>query len=79
MIAGSDSKSTKQSKTNKDLRTISVCTLMLQQVMRTFFNYGLNTQTWRNLVNKQIMQVYTRLLIEKQLNEVKRQEKLLKD
>lgn len=44
-----------------------------------FFNYGLNTQTWRNLVNKQIMQVYTRLLVEKQLNEVKRQEKLLKD
>ena len=44
-----------------------------------FFNYGLNTQTWRNLVNKQMMQVYSRLLIEKQLNEVKKQEKELKD
>ena len=44
-----------------------------------YFNYGLNTTTWRNFVNKQIMQVYTRLVIEKQLMETKKMEKDLKD
>ena len=30
-----------------------------------FFNYELNTKTWRHFVNKQILQTYHRLLIEK--------------
>lgn len=44
-----------------------------------YFNYGLNTKTWRNFVNKQTLQSYHRLLIEKQLKEAKKLEKELKD
>ena len=44
-----------------------------------FFNYEMNTKTWRNFVNKQILQTYHRLLIEKQLKECKKIEKELKD
>ena len=44
-----------------------------------YFNYELNTKTWRNFVNKQILQTYHRLCIEKQLKEVKKEEKSLKD
>ncbi len=36
-----------------------------------FFNYGLNTTTWRHFVNKQILMKYERLFIEKQMNEFK--------
>ena len=39
----------------------------------------MNTKTWRNFVNKQILQTYHRLLIEKQLKECKKIEKELKD
>ena len=44
-----------------------------------YFNYELNTRTWRQFVNKQIMQTYHRLVIEKQLKEAKKVEKELKD
>ena len=36
-----------------------------------FFNFGLNTTTWRLFVNKQILMKYERLFIEKQMNEVR--------
>ncbi|CDW78510.1 UNKNOWN [Stylonychia lemnae] len=36
-----------------------------------YFNFGLNTTTWRMFVNKQILMRYERLFIEKQMNEVK--------
>ena len=36
-----------------------------------YFNYGLNTTTWRLFVNKQILMRYERLFIEKQMNEYK--------
>ena len=39
----------------------------------------MNTTTWRNFVNKQILQTYHRLAIEKQLKEAKKAEKDLKD
>ena len=44
-----------------------------------YFNYELNTKTWRNFVNKHILQTYQRLSIEKHLREVKKQEKALKE
>ena len=44
-----------------------------------YFNYELNTKTWHQFVNKQIMQTYHRLVIEKQLKEAKKMEKDLKD
>ena len=43
-----------------------------------FFNYELNTSTWRHFVNKQILMTYHRLLIEKQLKEVNRADKDLR-
>jgi len=36
-----------------------------------FYNFKLNTTTWRMFVNKQILMRYERLFIEKQMNEVK--------
>lgn len=42
-----------------------------------FFNFGLNTTTWRLLVNKQILMRYERLFIEKQMNEVNTEKKRL--
>ena len=44
-----------------------------------YFNYELNTQTWRHFINKQILQTYHRLMIEKQMKDVKRTEKELKE
>ena len=44
-----------------------------------YFNYELNTKTWHQFVNKQIMQTYHRLVIEKQLKEAKKMEKDIKD
>ena len=44
-----------------------------------YFNYEMNTRTWRNFVNKQFMQTYNRLVIEKQLKEAKKIEKELRD
>ena len=44
-----------------------------------YFNYQLNTKTWRSFVNKQILQTYHRLMIEKQLKDVKRVDKELKE
>lgn len=50
---------------------------------RDYFNFGLNTTTWRMIVNKQILMRYERLFIEKQMNEVNAEkrnlEKTLKD
>ncbi len=43
-----------------------------------YFNYELNTYTWRLIVNKQIMMNYHRLLIEMQINEIKKRERKLK-
>ena len=43
-----------------------------------YFNYDLNTTTWRMLVNKQISMNYHRLLIEMRVNEVKKRERKLK-
>ena len=40
------------------------------QFYECFFNYELTTHTWRHFVNKQILQTYHRLLIEKQLEEM---------
>jgi len=36
-----------------------------------FFNFKLNTTTWRLFVNKQILMRHERLFIEKQMNEIK--------
>ena len=44
-----------------------------------FFNYELNTVTWRTYVNKMILQTYHRLMIEKQMKEVKKLEKDLRE
>ena len=44
-----------------------------------YFNYELNTKTWRQFINKQILQTYHRLVTERQLNEAKKTEKDLKD
>ena len=44
-----------------------------------YFNYELNTVTWRMFVNKQILQTYNRLVIEKQVKEVRKMEKEIKD
>ena len=35
-----------------------------------YFNFGLNTTSWRLFVNKQIMMRYERLFIERQLNDI---------
>ena len=43
-----------------------------------YFNYELNTHTWRMVVNKQILMNYERLLFEMQVNEIKKREKKLK-
>lgn len=51
----------------------------MQDFYADFFNYQMNTCTWRNFVNKQILQTYHRLAIEKQLKEAKKAEKDLKD
>lgn len=51
----------------------------MQDFYADFFNYQMNTTTWRNFVNKQILQTYHRLAIEKQLKEAKKAEKDLKD
>ena len=51
---------------------------MIQALYSFYFNYNLNTTTWRLVVNKQILMNYHRLLIECQLNEVKKREKKLK-
>lgn len=42
-----------------------------------FFNFGLNTTTWRLLVNKQILMRHERLFIERQMNEVNSEKKKL--
>ncbi|TNV73339.1 hypothetical protein FGO68_gene12786 [Halteria grandinella] len=42
-----------------------------------FFNYGLNTTTWRLVVNKQILMRYERLFIERQMNEGNTEKKRL--
>ena len=42
---------------------------------RSFFNYDLNCQTWRLLVNKQISMTYQRLVIEYQLAQIQKREK----
>ena len=44
-----------------------------------YFNYELNTKTWHQFVNKQIIQTYHRLVIEKQLKDAKKLEKDLND
>ena len=50
-----------------------------QEAYSHFFNYELNTVTWRTFVNKMILQTYHRLMIEKQLKEVKKLEKDLRE
>jgi hypothetical protein len=35
-----------------------------------YFNFGLNTTTWRLFVNKQILMRYERLFIERQMNDI---------
>ncbi len=42
-----------------------------------FFNFGLNTTTWRLLVNKQILMRYERLFIEKQDKDIKQEKNKL--
>ena len=49
------------------------------ELYQNYFNYEMNTRTWRNFVNKQILQTFHRLVIEKQLKEAKKLEKDLKD
>ena len=53
--------------------------VMPTQFYECYFNYDLNTHTWRNVVNKQILQTYQRLLIEKQLKAIESREKKLRD
>ena len=43
-----------------------------------YFNFGLNTVTWRLFVNKQILMRYERLFIERQLNDVANESRYLK-
>jgi hypothetical protein len=43
-----------------------------------YFNFGLNTVTWRLFVNKQILMRYERLFIERQLNDVANESRFLK-
>jgi Fip1 motif len=38
--------------------------------MNDYFNFGLNTTTWRLFVNKQILMRYERLFIERQRNDI---------
>lgn len=54
-------------------------TMMINKYVgyQDFFNYGLNTTTWRLLVNKQILMRYERLFIERQMNEVNTEKKRL--
>ena len=35
-----------------------------------YFNFGLNTTTWRLFVNKQMLMRFERMFIERQLNDV---------
>lgn len=42
-----------------------------------YFNYGLNTTTWRLFVNKQILMRYERLFIERQINDVSTEKRKL--
>ena len=65
--------------THKSFLTNNISWYRSHEGYNMYFNYGLNTTTWRNFVNKQIMQVYTRLTIEKQLMETKKMEKDLYD
>ena len=43
-----------------------------------FFNYGLNPDTWHLFVNKQIHMKAERLFIEKQLNDIKSKENIMR-
>ncbi len=42
-----------------------------------FFNFGLNTTTWRLFVNKQILMRYERLFIERQMNDINNERRKL--
>lgn len=42
-----------------------------------YFNFGLNTVTWRLFVNKQILMRYERLFIERQLNDLANEKRML--